>query len=293
MINPMKPASEVLTLADLPNLRYPLVATTKLDGIGCRVIEGIPFSPQNKVIPNLLLSAWVRKHRRVLRNLQGELIAPNATDTFNASTRTFMNATAMIKGSRFVIYDRVMEGVYFDRFILPDLPEIDDEMKVERVHHKWCRSANEVQNELKIALKSGHEGLVLRDPEAEYKYGRCTFKEQISLKLKPFRDAEATVIECLPAMENTNPAIINELGRVSRSKDRAGLIQKEMLGALRIKLDDGRECKIGLGPMSHSEREEWWKNRKSKIGLRITYTFLDYGEIDLPRSGKFKGVRLD
>lgn len=293
MINPMKPASEVLKLEDLHKLQYPIVATIKLDGIGCRIIEGIPFSPQNKVLPNLLLNAWARKNRLVLNNLQGELIAAGTTQLFNASTRTFMNSVATIANSRFVVYDRVKAGAYIDRFLLNDLPILDQFPTIYKVGYKWCRNPRDVEMYLDHVLAEGHEGLVLRSPEGEYKYGRCTVAEGLSLKLKPFKDAEATVIECIPAMENQNEAVINELGRTSRSKNRAGLVPKEMLGALRLRAEDGREFKCGLGPMTHSEREEWWIHRKKKIGLRVTYTFLDYGEVDLPRSPKFKGVRLD
>ena len=43
-------------------------------------------------------------------------------------------------------------------------------------------------------LKDGYEGLMLRDPNGVYKFGRSTVKENILLKVKDFMDDEAEII---------------------------------------------------------------------------------------------------
>ena len=43
-------------------------------------------------------------------------------------------------------------------------------------------------------LNAGYEGLMLRDPNGIYKFGRSSVKENILLKVKEFMDDEAEII---------------------------------------------------------------------------------------------------
>lgn len=105
---------------------------------------------------------------------------------------------------------------------------------------------------------NGGEGVMIRDPESKYE-GRRTDK---LLKVKKFEDAEATVI-----------GHEKGTGRCSA-----------MLGALRVRGDDGIEFKIGSG-FDDSQRR-----KPPKIGSRVTYKFMGKSNAGKPRFPIFMRV---
>ena len=96
-----------------------------------------------------------------------------------------------------------------------------------------------LERKLEQVLRSGGEGLMLHRADAAYVTGRS----DVLLKLKPWRDAEATVIGHQPGR-----------GRY------AG-----MLGALRVRTADGVEFMLGSG-LSDAERRQ-----PPAIGSSITF----------------------
>ena len=70
----------------------------------------------------------------------------------------------------------------------------------------------------------GGEGLILRNPDGMYKYGRSTPKEQLSIKLKFFEQDEFEVVGFEERYTNTNEATTNELGYTSRSSHKSNLL---------------------------------------------------------------------
>jgi DNA ligase 1 len=67
---------------DLTGIKYPILASPKLDGIRCIMINGVAMSRTLKPIPNL----YVQERLKNLPNgLDGELIVGNPTnpDVFN------------------------------------------------------------------------------------------------------------------------------------------------------------------------------------------------------------------
>lgn len=102
----------------------------------------------------------------------------------------------------------------------------------------------------KIQNKDG-EGLMLRNPDATYEYGRS----HNLLKVKEFIDIEATIIG-------------TEKGEGRNS---------EWLGALTCKLDNDIEFRCGTG-FSDEQRAEKWD-----IGEVITVRFFEYTEDGKPR----------
>ena len=55
-------------------------------------------------------------------------------------------------------------------------------------------------------LDAGFEGVMLRDPDGTYKFGRASVKENILLKVKKFLDAEGIVVGFKEKMSNQNEA---------------------------------------------------------------------------------------
>ena len=102
---------------------------------------------------------------------------------------------------------------------------------------------------------------MLRKPESEYE----TRRSPTLLKVKPFDDAEATVIGHLPGK-----------GKFAGK-----------LGALRMKMADGAQFSIGTG-FTDADRES-----PPAIGTVITYRFRGLTNKGLPRFPSFVRVRID
>ena len=116
-----------------------------------------------------------------------------------------------------------------------------------------------LDSKLEQVLRSDGEGLMLHRADAAYVTGRS----DVLLKLKPWRDAEATVIGHQPGR-----------GRY------AG-----MLGALRVRTADGVEFMLGSG-LSDAERRQ-----PPAIGSSITFRYRDLTERGLPRFASYHRPR--
>ena len=67
------------TDADLGKLRFPLLASAKLDGVRPVVRDGVVFSRSNKPIPNAYVQKLFNKHT----HFDGELIVRDSTGGSN------------------------------------------------------------------------------------------------------------------------------------------------------------------------------------------------------------------
>jgi DNA ligase-1 len=120
---------------------------------------------------------------------------------------------------------------------------------------------NALRRELARIERLGGEGLIVRDPEAEYLAGR---RPEI-LKVKSFEDGEAMVIGHLPGQ-----------GR------NAGL-----LGALLVERPDGTRFKIGTGFSNEQRRNP------PPLGTTITFKHHGHYRSGLPKFPVFLRIRRD
>ena len=118
-----------------------------------------------------------------------------------------------------------------------------------------------LQKRFKAVVKAGGEGLMLHRADAPYETGRG----DTLLKMKPFDDAEAVVVAHLPGKGKHE-------GR---------------LGALRVRLPDGREFSLGTG-FSDAQREA-----SPAIGSTVTYRYRDLTNSGLPRFASFLRARQE
>lgn len=122
-------------------------------------------------------------------------------------------------------------------------------------------SHSELQQQLQEFTEAGAEGLMLRHQQAPYRGGRSNDL----IKLKAFDDAEATVVAHLPGK-----------GKF-----------KGMLGSVLVRMDNGREFRIGSG-FSDAERLE-----PPPLGSRITFQYQGYTSTGLPRFARYWRPRTD
>ena len=272
---------------DFNALTYPLFASYKLDGIRCLITEDGPRTRSLKEVPNLHIRAMLDK---LPPGLDGELVVldDNGDVNFRATTSSVMRITGEPKFQYrvFDLFDSPQDfetRVYqLSKLSLPNWVILVDQFTV--------RNAQGVEALFVKAIEDGYEGLILRALDAPYKFGRATLKSQWMLKVKPWKDAEATIIGVVEACENTNEATTNELGRTARSTAKAGKVPKGTLGTLVVESPKWpKPFEIGTG-FDDAERLVLW-NDKQLIGKLVRFSFVDVGGYDVPRHCSYQGIR--
>ena len=282
----MKPMLAV-EAEDFEALTYPLLASYKLDGIRCLITEDGPRTRSLKEVPNL----HIRHMLELLPiGLDGELVVldPNGDVNFRETTSSVMRITGCpaFEYRVFDLFDR--PGGFSKRVDI--LANLAVPTWVKKVGQFELESADQVEQLFVKAIKGGYEGLILRCPNAPYKHGRSTLKSQGMLKVKPWKDAEATIIGVVEACENTNEATTNELGRTKRSSAKAGKVPKGTLGSLIVESPKWRTSfEIGTG-FDDEERLALWKD-PNIIGKLVRFSYVDAGGYDVPRHASYQGIR--
>jgi DNA ligase-1 len=209
------------------------------------------------------------------------------------------SATAYRDTNSFVMsHDKVGEFIFyqFDYWDEPDMPysyRIESADSCANVFHLGCHLAGSKEELLgyeENVLNQGYEGVIIRNPDGKYKYGRCTLKENNAFKLKRFEDAEAIIVGFEEEMHNGNEAETNELGRTKRSTAKAGLIGKGTLGSFICRTSDNIDFNIGSG-FDQQDRVNFWENKESLVGKLVKYKHFPIGVKDKPRHPIFLGFR--
>lgn len=277
------------TDADLGKLRFPLLASAKLDGVRAVVRNGVVYSRSNKPIPN----QFVQDQFNMLDAADGELIVGPAN-----SATVYRNTVSHVMAHDKTEYDLTFR--VFDHIRFPEKRYTD---RHNLLHFDAIRHPNVIVHEQRVVmtldelltyeeacLDEGYEGLILRDPNAPYKMGRSTVKEGYLLKLKRFSDAEATIVNCFEREHNGNEATVDELGRTKRSSHKAGKTGRGDLGGFVLRLVDGTEFSCGTG-FTDSERAEYWARRNELIGRLVKFKHFPIGSKDAPRHPVWLGFR--
>jgi DNA ligase-1 len=284
-------------------LRFPLLASPKLDGVRCICFNGKPMSRSMKVIPNRHIQRLFAENATMLEGLDGELICgkPYAEhpedNVFNRTVGNVMHHDGEPEFTFWTFDCIVTDGGFKDRLHAVEMLAIDKKcpdwmMVVPHLNVIDLKTVNAFEAGM---VEMGYEGTMLRDPNGPYKQGRSTAREGYLLKVKRHADAEAVIVGFEEEMENTNEATKNEIGRTKRSVAVEGLVGKGRLGAFRVKgLDNqawsGVEFSIGTG-IDHASRQSWWDARESLVGKLVTYLYQPVGSLDAPRHPVFKGFR--
>ena len=154
--------------------------------------------------------------------------------------------------------------------------------------HK-CDTVEDIHFYLEHEKNLGGEGLICRNPNGKYKYGRSTPKEQLSVKLKFFSDSEFKVVGFEELRSNTNEQTVNELGYLTRSTHKQNQIPMNILGSLVLEFGD-LTFKVGSG-FTMEQRSEIWENQHSYLGKFASVRYMEVGVKQLPRCPTFKGWR--
>jgi DNA polymerase/3'-5' exonuclease PolX len=119
----------------------------------------------------------------------------------------------------------------------------------------------DVLDKLKIVIRLGGEGLMLREPKSKY----INARSNTLLKVKTFYDAEAVVI-----------------GYTAGRGKNVGY-----MGALECRMECGNKFRIGTGFTDAVRRAP------PSIGSIVTYRFQELTKSGVPRFGSYVGIRID
>jgi DNA ligase-1 len=163
---------------------------------------------------------------------------------------------------RYMVFDAPQAHGLFEQrmqFLRENVSEGNRFVRV--VAQERCQGVTQLLAERDRVVRQGGEGVMLRQPESAYEAGRSP----TLLKVKPFDDAEATVIAHEPGK-----------GKFAGK-----------LGALRVRADDGREFSIGSG-LTDADRDS-----PPPVGTIVTYRFQGLTAKGMPRFPSYVRVRRD
>lgn len=258
------------TAEDLGSLRFPLLASPKLDGIRCVKLNGKALSRKLKPIPNDFVRTWVEAN--LPDGIDGELLLRDHRAPFNEVSSAIMSKDGE-PDFVFAAFDYFGDSDYVtfrERFgkLVELASRISNRLQV--VPHQLITDAIKLDNVVGLHLSDGYEGTMVRDPNGRYKFGRSTLREGILLKIKPFVDEEATVVGCVEQMHNTNEATKDNLGHTKRSSAKAGKVGTGKLGALVCVTEDGAEFEIGTG-FTDEQRVALWRADEMIVGHQVKF----------------------
>jgi len=275
--------------ADLDAIKYPIFASPKLDGIRASVVGGKLLSRTLKEIPNRhIFNTLSVAH---LEGLDGELIVGDITSpTCYRDTVSGVMSEEKVSAWSYHVFDlwtHSEKPFAARRDKLANMHAMNGRIKLVEHELMYSREALDEYEAEQVGL--GHEGIMLADPNAAYKFGRATTKGGELLKVKRFSDFEATVLDVVEEEHNANEAEVNELGRTKRSSAQAGKIGKGSMGALHVRDNaSGIDFHIGTG-FTAADRAALWVT--PPIGKVIKYKSFEVGVKIKPRHPVFLGFR--
>lgn len=218
-----------------------------------------------------------------LRRIEGE---PNITWVL------FDYVTEETKNLGYVQRMNALED-YTDSFNF-DAPSNESILIIESTEVNSMEELLELENQY---LDLGYEGIIIRDPNAPYKYGRCGKTFMGCWRVKRFIEEEILVDKINEGMHNANEAKTNELGRTERSTHQENMQPNGLLGNMEgttikdihdpqsgeLLIPEGSRVTVSPGEMDHKMRKFYFENPSEIVGHTIKFKMFPKGVKDKPR----------
>jgi DNA ligase-1 len=275
----------------LENIKFPVIATPKIDGIRCLVIDGKALSRSFKPIPNKHIREMIEAH--CPNGFDGEIICG---DGFNDVQSMVMKRDGTPEFT-YLVFDTVRNSTdtpYAERLIhlAEDFCHTPLLTFCKPLYGVLINNLEELQTQIDKDLADGYEGTMIRSPQSPYKCGRASLKEGFLTAIKHFTDGEAEVIGFEELMHNENEKEQDAFGHSERSSKKEFMKPADTLGAFIVKMENGTEFKIGTGKgLTAALRKEIWQNRNSYLGKLVHYRSQPHGQKDRPRIPVWHGFR--
>lgn len=274
-------------VGDLNKLKLPVLASPKIDGIRCAVVNNIAYSGRDmKQVPNGYIANFLQEYD----GLDGEL-------TVGPTFQTTCSGVMTEKGKPDFVYHvfdlHNLDAGFETRYLALKDKAINWPLNIGLLPHFKIESVSELERYEETCLTSGYEGVMIRSLNGPYKFGRSTVNEGYLLKMKRFTDSDAIVIGFEQLMHNANIAGLGNTGLTERSSCQDGLIPGNLLGSLVAKdLITDVEFSIGTG-FTAGQRKLLWAERTKLVGRKLSYKYQKHGMKDKPRCPVFLRWRPD
>ena len=290
---PMLAPNEKVNVSDI---KFPIYASFKLDGIRCIFKDGEMLSRSLKQIPNKQLQEKYKVLKELSKTMgiiDGELYSPELT--FQEITHFVMKQDlkdeVLPDSLKFYVFDVDLGEETSFRERVSNYYTFHSIPIVQCVEQHIIYNESEVTGMFEKALREGYEGLILKDMNGYYKYGRATVKQGLMYKLKPFNTYDLVVTDVLERFENTNESTLNELGYKHKSRTVDGVIPTGIAACFVVKYND-LDMKVSLTGIEEFRREIW-ENKESYIGRVIEVKGMEVGSKDVLRHPTFVRFRDD
>ena len=299
---------------DMGKLEYPVMMFPKIDGVRALNTDNVLVGRSGKKFKNKLNTKFFSDPR--FNGFDGEMVVDQVVG-FGICNET-TSALGTIEGTvltRWCLFDYIIDGYnpnapYQSRYrelerkvsdLLKNYPSLESRIWVVPYRMGWCKEDVE-QFEIEC-LEQGYEGLILRDPDGPYKYGRSTVREGNYLRFKRFMDSEIEITHVLEGKSNQNELRSNPNGYAERSTLAENMVPNGMVGTIcgraletiefggRVVVEKGTLIEVAPGKMTHKERQHYFENQGEIIGKIGKYQFFPVGVKDKPRFPTFQGFR--
>lgn len=249
----MKPYE--VAYSEINAIKYPVYVSPILTGIKFIIKKGRVLSSSLKQITNLDIQ--VKFGNPVLNNFEGEVTVGNPVDkdvfhkTFSL-VKTRHQKEDMLDKITLYVYDISIEGdkTYKERYDLLQKMSENFPSGVVLLEQTLVYNVKELLDYNAWALNKGSEGIMIRSPNAKYKFGQSTFEKSEFMKLRIPLYSDATII------------------KVNGYKCNSKLISSITVRDNKTKIEFG----ISRGFTDH-ERRVMLSNKEDMIGKVIRYKY--------------------
>ncbi len=282
------------TVEKAADYRYPAYVSEKLDGVRCVIIDGVLYSRTNHAFkPNVQerFAPIAQAAKECSLILDGELYFEN--DDFGSLMSVLSSdiATLEAKKLRFYCFDAIAKDEWesdspatpfvlrYGRYIRV-AGEWDPEQKLMvPVKQTLCTAPEDTQMLFDEVTSRNGEGVMIRDPEAPYRFDRS----KAIVKLKHWLSAEATVVaihqQACPVKYAEE--IKEENGKQQGYKLTAGSVTVKILPGQPLPADALQNATFcGCeGVDSVALRKHFWESREQLIGKTVEFQYLKGGQV--------------
>jgi len=306
----MKAPTEIV---DPQDLKYPLYASVKLDGVRCLIKDGKIFSASMREIENKQIHAALaplKRHKSWV--FDGELYSHQVPfSTFTGNVRAHDRDPG--DGWAYHIFDGMPLTDWgnpthsLGRRVLLTTERVNRVIRrlgvdcnICMVEHAPVSSAQSVASMMEDVVDQGYEGLILRNPNSLYKHGRATVNSGAMYKLKTWVDYDGVIIEVNEMMGIKDGVERSETptGHLRPVHKQDDLEPKGTFGHFVVELDTppfvGERIICGSWQgLTHELRAEIWDNRDDYQGRWVRFKGQGTGAKDRPRIPKDLEFRDD
>lgn len=289
-------------------IKFPCIVQPKIDGVHSLNRHGKCVGRSLKPHDNLYTTE--RFSKQEYHGFCGEKIDADLGATHPDLCRITSGNLRRIEGEpniTWVLFDYVTEETknlgyvqrmnaledYTDSFNF-DAPSNESILIIESTEVNSMEELLELENQY---LDMGYEGIIIRDPNAPYKYGRCGKTFMGCWRVKRYIEEEILVDKINEGQHNANEAKTNELGRTERSTHQENMQPNGLLGNMegttlkdildpqsgKLLIPKGESVTVSPGEMDHKMRKYYWDNPSEIVGHVIKFKMFPKGVKDKPR----------